>query len=106
MAKKFTRTATTETAGDRNRRDAVRKQVQTEYPPKSLAKSATTAKGIGKQIRDARTAQGLTWYAVAKQAGIPNSGTVRDIELGLDAKLSSVEAIAKALGLKLMAIAA
>jgi DNA-binding phage protein len=38
---------------------------------------------------------------VAKSAGIPNSGTIRDIEAGRDAKLSNVEAIAKVLGLEL-----
>ncbi len=52
-------------------------------------------------MREARESQGLTWYAVAKAACIPNSGTIRDIESGKDAKLSNVEAIAKVLGLKL-----
>lgn len=57
--------------------------------------------GIGARIRQAREAQGLTWYAVAKRAGIPNPSTVRDIEYGRDTKLSSVEAIAEALGVAL-----
>jgi transcriptional regulator with XRE-family HTH domain len=52
-------------------------------------------------IRAAREAQGLTWYALAKRAGIPNPNTVRDIEYGRDTKLSSVEAVAEALGLRL-----
>jgi hypothetical protein len=43
----------------------------------------------------------LTWYAVAKLAGIPNANTVRDIEQGRDAQLSSVKAVARALGLRL-----
>jgi len=45
----------------------------------------------------------LSWNAVAKLAGIPNSNTVRDIESGADAKLSSVAAVARVLGLKLEA---
>ncbi len=56
--------------------------------------------GVGARIRAAREAQGLTWYAVAKRAGIPNPSTVRDIEYGRDTKLSSVQAIAKALGMQ------
>ena len=60
---------------------------------------ATT--GIAARIRAAREAQGLTWYAVAKRAGIPNPSTVRDIEYGRDTKLSSVEAVAESLGLQL-----
>lgn len=51
--------------------------------------------------RAAREAKGLTWYAVAKLAGIPNSGTVRDIEAGRDAQLSNVRAVARVLGLRL-----
>lgn len=43
----------------------------------------------------------MTWYAVAKRAGIPNPSTIRDIEYGRDTKLSSVEAVAHALGLRL-----
>jgi len=43
---------------------------------------------------------------VAKQAGIPNPNTVKDIEFGRDAKLSSIEAVAKALGLKLEVVTA
>ena len=49
----------------------------------------------------ARERKGLTWYALARAAGIPNPATVRDIEYGRDTKLSSIEAIATALGLKL-----
>lgn len=59
------------------------------------------SEGIGAKLRAARQQQGLTWYAVAKAAGIPNPATVRDIEYGRDTKLSSIEAITKALGLKL-----
>jgi hypothetical protein len=43
----------------------------------------------------------LTWYAVAKLAGIPNPNTVRDIEQGRDAQMSNVQAVAQVLGLRL-----
>jgi DNA-binding phage protein len=49
---------------------------------------------------------GLSWYNLARQAGIADAGIVRDIECGRDAKLSDVEAIAKVLGLKLELVAA
>jgi hypothetical protein len=42
-----------------------------------------------------------TRYAAAKPAGIPNPSTVRDIEYGRDTKLSSVQAVAEALGSRL-----
>jgi len=101
MAKKFTRVTQAESIDDRQRHDAVCEQIELEFPPKR--RDAESAVGIGHQIRNARTAQGLTWYAVAKKAGIPSSGTVRAIEEGKDAKLSSVQAIAAVLGLRLSA---
>ncbi len=57
--------------------------------------------GIPTQIREARESQGLTWNALAKAVGIPNSGTIRDIEAGRNARLSNIEAIANVRGLKL-----
>jgi len=52
-------------------------------------------------LRKACEAQELTWYAIAKAAGIPNPRTIHNIEAGLDAKLSNDQAIAKKLGLRL-----
>jgi hypothetical protein len=43
----------------------------------------------------------LAPYAVAKLAGIPISGTVRNIEAGRDDQLSNVQAVARVLGLRL-----
>ena len=40
-------------------------------------------------------------WGEAKRAGIPNPNTVRDIEYGRDTKLSSLQAVAKALRLRL-----
>src|ERR1700675_3449444 len=62
----------------------VRNKVLREFPPSPTPKLRPAAHGIGAQIRAAREARGMTWYAVAKQAGIPNPGTVRDIEYGRD----------------------
>jgi hypothetical protein len=84
-----------------NRLREIRSKVRREYPPRNPPRLRPAAAGIAPQIRAARESQGLTWYAVAKRAGIPNPSTVRDIECGRDTKLSSVQAVAKALGLQL-----
>jgi len=82
------------------RLDEIRRKVMEEFPPDpERARPATT--GIGAQLRAAREAKGLSWYAVAKIAGIPNPATIRDMEYGRDAKLSNIEAVARALGSKL-----
>jgi len=78
----------------------IRAQSQRDLPP-DPGRPRPAIHGIGAKIRAVRERQGLTWYAVAKRAGIPNPATVRDIEYGRDTKLSSIEAIAAALGLKL-----
>lgn len=78
----------------------IRSKAMADFPPDpSRPRPAQT--GVAAQIRAARQAQGLTWYAVAKLARIPNPATIRDIEYGRDAKLSNIEAVAAALGLKL-----
>ena len=51
-------------------------------------------------MQKAKNAQGLTYYAIAKLAGILNSNTLKDIEYEQDAKLSNIEAIVTVLGLK------
>jgi hypothetical protein len=97
MARKFRGPLTDE---EKARYADLRKKAEQDFPPKQRSK-AKAPPGIPTQLRAAREAQGLTWYAVAKSAGIPNSGTIRDIEAGRDAKLSNIEAIAKVLGLEL-----
>jgi ribosome-binding protein aMBF1 (putative translation factor) len=79
----------------------IREKVQKEFPPRDPPRLRPQREGVAASIRAAREAQGLTWYAVAKRAGIPNPSTVRDIECGRDTKLSSVQAVAEALGLRL-----
>jgi len=68
----------------------IREKVQREFPPLAQPRLQPAMTGIAARIREAREAQGLTWYAVAKRAGVPNPSTVRDIEYGRDTKLSSV----------------
>lgn len=101
MAKKVTRILRPATVADRQRHAQVRRQVSREFPPSDSPKWQPAADGVGAQIRAAREAQGLSWYKLAKLAGIPNSNTVRDIESGRDVKLSNIEAVAKVLGMKL-----
>lgn len=79
----------------------IREKVKQEFPPAERPRLQPVTSGIGARLREAREAQGLTWNAVAKLAGIPSSSTVRDIEYGRDTKLSSVAAVADALGLRL-----
>ncbi len=78
----------------------IRADVKREFPPTEQPRLEPVTGGIGARLREAREAQGLTWYAVAKRAGIPNPATVRDLECGRDVKLSSLEAVAAALGMQ------
>ncbi len=83
---------------EKRRYQKIREQVKEEFPPVKRSRKPSPS-GIPSQIRAARKARGLTWYALAKPAGIPNSNTIRDIEQGRDVKLTNLQAIAKALGL-------
>jgi len=88
------------TEEERARHARIREAVSKDIPPKPGA-GRPSPSGIPAQVRRAREAHGLTWYALAKLAGIPNQATIRDIEQGRDVKLSSLHAVAAALGLKL-----
>ncbi|HYV35818.1 MAG TPA: helix-turn-helix transcriptional regulator [Gemmataceae bacterium] len=94
--KRIIRPATPE---ERSRHAEIRAKVLNEFPP--APSSLPTPPGLPEKMRAARESKGLTWYAVAKLAGIPNSSTVRDIEFGKDSQLSNVQAVAKVLGLRL-----
>ena len=100
MAKKLQSIQRVLTDAERQRHAQVREAAEKDYPPKSQGRRAA-APGIPAAIRAAREAQGLTWYALAERAGIPNQGTIRDIEQGKDVKLSNLQAVAQALGLEL-----
>jgi ribosome-binding protein aMBF1 (putative translation factor) len=99
-AKRVVRTGHRVTEAEAERLNKIRAQARKDFPPDPNGPRPITT-GVGAKIRTARESRGLTWYAVAKAAGIPNPATVRDIEYGRDTKLSSVEAIASALGLTL-----
>lgn len=83
------------------RLEEVRQKVREEFPPLESPKLRPATSGIAARLREAREAQGFTWYAVAKRAGIPNPSTVRDIEYGRATKLSNIQAVAEALGMSL-----
>jgi ribosome-binding protein aMBF1 (putative translation factor) len=89
------------TAEERARHERIRAAAMEDIPPKEGAGRKAAPLGIPARIREAREARGLTWYALAKLAEIPNQATIRDIEQGKDVKLSNLEAVAAALGLKL-----
>jgi hypothetical protein len=72
----------------------LRELIRAEFPPAKDAGRKESQLGISSQIREAREAHGLTWYALAKLAGISNPKTVRDIEYGHDAQVSNVQAVA------------
>jgi ribosome-binding protein aMBF1 (putative translation factor) len=92
-------------AGDERERLAkIRAGAMRDFPPKSASRRAA-APGIPAAIRAARQAQGLTWYALAQRAGIPNQATIRDLEQGKDVKLKSLQSVAEALGLELELVA-
>lgn len=94
------------TEEEKTRHAKIREQVMKEFPPAKEKRHQPVRQGIAAELRRVRKERGMTYYAVAKQAGIPNPNTVKDIEFGRDAKLSSIEAVAKALGLKLEVVTA
>jgi hypothetical protein len=104
--KKIQRIVRKLTDEEKARHAEIREQVMEEFPPAKKKKHQPVRTGIAAELRKARKARGLTYYAVAKRAGIPNSNTVKDVEYGRDAKLSNIEAIANALGLKLEVVEA
>ena len=89
------------TEEERARHAHIRAAALDDIPPKSGISREASPPGIPTRIRLAREARGLSWYALAKAAGIPNSNTIRDIELGKDVKLSDLQSVAAALGLQL-----
>jgi DNA-binding transcriptional regulator YiaG len=99
--KKFKRIARPATVDERKRQAAIRQAVMEEFPPAQGGGRQESPTGIPAQIRQAREAQGLTWYALAKRAGVQSANTVRAIEYGQDAPIGAVQAVAKALGLRL-----
>ena len=100
MAKKLQHINRQLTDEERQRHAEIRKAVERDYPLKPGPRTPSPP-GIPAAIRAARESQGLTWYALAQLAGIPNQATIRDIEQGKDVRLSNLQAVAKALKLEL-----
>src|SRR5438132_1365696 len=96
--KQFNRIVRPATAEERKRHAGIRQKIMQEFPKAEDAGREESPPGLPTQIRQAREARGLTWYALAKIAGVPNSNSVRDIEYGRDAQISTVQLVAKALG--------
>ena len=94
MAKKLKHVNRQLTDEERARHAQIRKAAKKDIPPKPGTGRKPSPPGIPSQIRQAREAQGLTWYALAKRAGIPNQATIRDIEQGKDVHLSNLQAVA------------
>jgi DNA-binding XRE family transcriptional regulator len=103
--KRFKRVIRPATAEERQRHAQIRREVMQEFPPAEECAVQEAPPGIPSQIRQARQAQGLTWYALAERAGVPSADTIRDIEYGRDSPLSTVAMVAKALGLRLELVA-
>jgi hypothetical protein len=99
MAGKLKRVFRAFTDEEKRRHAEIRMAAYKDFPPKQPPRPAP--QGLPAAIRAAREAQGLTWYALAQRAGIPNQGTIRDIEQGKDVKVSNLRAVAHALGLEL-----
>ena len=89
------------TEEERARHALIREAAKHDFPPNASAHQAESPPGIPLRIREAREARRLTWHALAELAAIENQTTIRDIEQGKDVKLSDLERIASALGLKL-----
>lgn len=86
---------------ERARHATIREAAMHDFPPKDGAVRAASPPGIPAIIRAAREARRLTWHALAQLAGIESQATIRDIEQGKDVKLSDLQRVAGALGLKL-----
>jgi ribosome-binding protein aMBF1 (putative translation factor) len=89
------------TEEERARHAQIRQAVAADFPLKAGAGRKASPPGIPAKVRQAREARGLTWYALAKLAKIPNQATIRDIEQGKDVKLSNLQSVLDALGLRL-----
>ena len=100
-AKKLEHISRQLTGEERERHAAIREAAQQDFPPKQAVGQAPSPPGIPATIRAAREARRLTWHALAELAGIDDQATIRDIEQGKDVRLSEVQRVAIALGLKL-----
>lgn len=99
-AKKLTHIERRLTEEERARHTAIRDAAADDFPPKATAVQAPSPPGIPTAIREAREERRLTWHELAVLAGV-ESHAIRDIEQGNDVRLSDLQRVAGALGLKL-----
>ena len=52
-----------------------------EFPPAEKEQQPRST-GVAADLRRERKSRGLTYEAVAKEAGLPNANTVKDVEYG------------------------
>jgi len=72
MAKKKTKRMVRKLTGEeKTRRAKIREQVMEEFPPTKKRGHQPVRTGIAAELRRARKAHGLTYYAVAKRAAFP-----------------------------------
>lgn len=86
---------------ERARHAAIRDAAMQDFPPKQRPQQTSSPPGIPTTIREARESKHLTWHALAELAGIEDQSAIRDIEQGQDVRLSDLQRVAAALGLKL-----
>src|SRR5262245_4670739 len=105
MSDKLKRIVRSATPEERARHAAAQSRIKQEFTPLEPSRTPSSKNRLAAAIRKARRDQGLSWAQLAKKAGIASPATVRDLEYGRDAKLSNIEAVARALGLKLELVA-
>ena len=93
------------TSDEKSRHSEVREKVMQEFPPAETMKHAPESHGVAAQLRRTRKSRGLTYEAVAQQAGLPSGNMVKDVEYGRNTNLKHIEAIAQALGMKIELVA-
>jgi ribosome-binding protein aMBF1 (putative translation factor) len=98
--RKFQRIVRSATSEEKQRHEQIRREVEKEFPPSADAIRRVSPAGVPSQIRVAREEKGLSWHALAQLAGVASSNTIRDIEYGEDVPFSDVQAVAKALGMR------
>lgn len=89
------------TEEERSPPPAVREEALRDFPPTKETAKHPSPSDIPTKIREAREARQLTWDTLAERAGVADQATIREIEQGKDVKLSDLERVAGALGLKL-----
>jgi hypothetical protein len=92
IVKRVVRT-TRVSAEEAQRLNEIRRQAMEDSPP------VESPPGIPSRIRAARRAKKLAWHSLAQAAGLSGPGVVRDVELGHDARISDLEAVARVLDL-------